>query len=93
MIHACSSSISVTEIKQSLTKDFSNICDWFVDHKLSIHNTEDKTKSILFSSKCHFKLVAEFDIGYRDKNQATWWACELFGVCVRWNNVGWNNGS
>ena len=50
-------------------------------------------KSVLFSSKCNFKLVAEFDIGYRDKNQATWWACGLFGVCVRWNNVGCNNGS
>ena len=27
----------VTEIKKQLTKDFSNICDWFVDNKLSIH--------------------------------------------------------
>ena len=57
--------------KKRLTKDFSNICDWFVDNKLSIHFAEDKTKSILFSSKCNFKLVEEFDIRYRDKNQAT----------------------
>ena len=42
---------NVTEIKKQLTKDFSNICDWFVDNKLSIHFGEDKTKSILFSSK------------------------------------------
>ena len=62
---------NVTEIKKQLTKDFSNICDWFVDNKLSIHFAEDKTKSILFSSKCNFKLVEEFDIRYRDKNQAT----------------------
>ena len=54
-----------------LIKDFSNICDWFVHNKLSIHFAEDKTKSILFSSKCNFKLVEEFDIRYRDKNQAT----------------------
>ena len=28
---------SVTKIKKQLTKDFSDICDWFVDNKLSIH--------------------------------------------------------
>ena len=38
-------------IKEELTKNFSNICDWFVDNKSSIHFGEDKTKSILFSSK------------------------------------------
>ena len=25
---------NVTEIKKQFTKDFSNICDWFVDNKL-----------------------------------------------------------
>ena len=30
-------------IKEELTKNFSNICDWFVDNKLSIHFGEDKT--------------------------------------------------
>ena len=34
-----------------MNKDFSNLCDWFVDNKLSIHFGEDKTKSILFTSK------------------------------------------
>ena len=38
-------------IKEELTKNFSNICDWFVDNKLSIQFGEDKTKSILFSTK------------------------------------------
>ena len=33
---------SVTEIKKQLTKDFSNICDWFVDNKLSY--ISEKTK-------------------------------------------------
>ena len=36
---------NVTERKKQLTKDFSNICDWLVDNKLSIHFGEDKTKS------------------------------------------------
>ena len=52
--------------KKQLTKDFSNICDWFVDNKLSIHFGEDKTKSILFSSKCNLKLAEELDITYKE---------------------------
>ena len=39
------------QIKEELTKNFSNISDSFVDNKLSIHFGEDKTKSILFSTK------------------------------------------
>ena len=58
---------NVTEIKKQLTKDFSNICDWFVDNKLSIHFGEDKMKSILFSSKRNLKLVEEPDIRYKDR--------------------------
>ena len=56
---------SVTEIKQ-LTKDFSNICDWFVENKLSISFGKDKTKSILFSSKRNLKLVEELDTRYKE---------------------------
>ena len=52
--------------KKQLTKDFSNICDWFVDNNLSIHFGEDKTKSILFSSKRNLKLVEELDIKHKE---------------------------
>ena len=41
----------INEIETQLNKTFSLICDWFVDNKLSICFDEDKTKSILFSSK------------------------------------------
>ena len=57
---------NVTGIKKQLTKDFSNICDWFVDNKLSRHFQKDKMKSILFSSKRDLKLVEEPDIRYED---------------------------
>ena len=57
---------NVTEIKKQLTKDCSNICDWFVDNKLSIHSGEEKTKLILFSSKRNLKLVKELHIRYKD---------------------------
>ena len=38
-------------IEYQLNKDFNNLCDWFVDNKLSIHFGDDKTKSIIFGSK------------------------------------------
>ena len=41
----------VDEIKKQLTEDFENICDWFVDNKLSINFGEDKTKSIILAFK------------------------------------------
>ena len=39
------------QIKEELTTNFSNICDSFVDNKLSICFGEYKTKSILFSTE------------------------------------------
>ena len=45
------------EIEKQLNVDFSNICDWFVDNKLNIHFGEDKTKSILFTSKFKKKSI------------------------------------
>lgn len=55
------------EIEKQLNKDFSNICDWFVDNKFSIHFGEDKTKSILFSSKNKSKKIGHLNISYQDK--------------------------
>ena len=55
-----------TEIKKQLTKDFSKICDWFVNNNLSIHFGEDKTKSILFCSKPNLKLVEQLDIRHKE---------------------------
>ena len=45
----------INEIEIKLNRNFSLICDWFVDNKLSIHFEEDKAKSILFSSKLKVK--------------------------------------
>ena len=47
----------INEIEQQLNVDFRNICDWFVNNKLSIHFGEDKTKSILFASKFKNKNI------------------------------------
>ena len=39
----------VKKNKNNLSKEFSSLCQWFIDNKLSIRFREDKTKSILFS--------------------------------------------
>ena len=39
---------NVKFIERNLNYDFKNLCEWFIDNKLSIHFGEDKTKSILF---------------------------------------------
>ena len=54
------------KLKKQLNVDFSNICDWFVDNKLSIHFGEDKTKSILFASKFKKKNIKKLNIKYGD---------------------------
>ena len=46
----------VEEIEKVLNNDFENICDWFVDNKLSIHFVEDETKLILFASQDKIKM-------------------------------------
>ena len=53
-------------VKEELNKNFSNICDWFVDNKLNIHFAEDKAKSILFSTKSSKRKIGTLDIQYGD---------------------------
>ena len=52
------------EIERNLNKNFPNICDWFVDNKLSIHFGEDKTKCILFGTKHGLNKVNSLEIKY-----------------------------
>ena len=56
----------ISEIERILNKNFSSLCDWFVDNKLSIHFGEDKTKSILFSSKHMIKKSKPLNIIYKN---------------------------
>ena len=51
-------------IEHQLNKKFSNICDRFVDNKLSIHFGEDKTKSILFAPLNKCKKLCKLNISY-----------------------------
>ena len=55
----------VKVIERQLNADFANLCDWFLDNKLSIHFGDDKTKSILFSSKNKIKKLDPLNITYQ----------------------------
>ena len=54
------------QLKEALNINFSNICDWFVDNKLSIDFEEEKTKSILFSIINRKRKIVTSNIQYGD---------------------------
>ena len=54
----------VHTIEHQLNKDFTNLCEWFVDNKLSIHLGEEKTKCIHFGSKIKLKKGGKLSIIY-----------------------------
>ena len=56
----------IIEIETVLNKNFNSLCDWFIDNKLSIHFGEEKTKSILFSSKHKVKKCKPLNIHYKN---------------------------
>ena len=53
----------ISIIEQQLNRNFSNICNWFVDKKLSIYFGEDK-KSILFAPLNNCKKLRRLNISY-----------------------------
>ena len=38
------------KIENALSKEFSSLCQWFINNKLSVYFEEDKTRSNLFSN-------------------------------------------
>ena len=56
----------ISKIENQLNEDFCSICDWFVDNNLSMHFSENKTKSILFASKFKRKNIKKLHIKYGD---------------------------
>ena len=55
---------NVTETEKQLLKDFSSLCDWFVDNKLSVHFGRDKTKSFLCGTKHKLRNAKALNIVY-----------------------------
>ena len=56
----------INTIEEQLNTDFSSLCDWFVDNKLSVHFGEEKTKSILFGTKRQLKNQRDLYLRYED---------------------------
>ena len=52
--------------RSQLNRDFSSLCNWFIDNKLRIHFGEDKTKCILFASKHKVKKADKLSIVYHN---------------------------
>ena len=61
---------------KELTKSLSNIFNWFVDNKLSIHFGEDKTKS-LFSTKNRTVDIQYGDVKIKQYSKVTYLDCEF----------------
>ena len=55
---------NVKEIEDQLNLNFSSLCDWFIDNKLSIHLGEDMTTSILFGNELNIKRAELLHIIY-----------------------------
>ena len=62
-----------------LNKEFSSLCQLFIDKKLSIHFGEDKTKSILFSKTKSLKEINISFVGHTIKQHETveYFGCQL----------------
>ena len=52
----------VTEIEKQPLRDFSSLCDQFVDNNLSVHFGQEKTKSILFGTKHKLRTAKALNI-------------------------------
>ena len=72
----------IKTIEEQLNTDFSSLCYWFIDNKLSVHFGEEKTKSILFGTKRQLKnqrdLVLRYgDIEIKQHSKVTYMGCIL----------------
>ena len=56
----------IKTIEEQLNTDFSSLCDWFIDNKVSVHFGDGKTKSILFGTKRQLKHQGDLELRYGD---------------------------
>ena len=70
---------NVKKIENVLNKEFSWLCQWFIDNKLSIHFGQDKTESIFFSKMRDLREINISFAGYSIKQHQTleYLGCQL----------------
>ena len=78
----------INEIEILLNKNFSLICDWFVDSKLSIYSGEDKTRSIPFSSKSKIEKASPLNIQYKGRKVKQYSKVTYLGCIFGYNFSG-----
>ena len=76
---------NVQEIEAILNKEFSSLCEWFIDNKLSIRFGEDKTKSILFTRS---KTAEKLNISFQDHSIRQYNCVEYLGCFLDYNLNG-----
>ena len=68
----------IKKIENVLNKEFSSLCQWFKDNKLSIHFGADKTKYIFFSKKRGLKEINISFAGHSKQNETVeYLGCQL----------------
>ena len=60
----------VGQMEKRLNEDFKNLCDWFVENKLSIFLIEEKTKLILIVIKMRAKKIRQLNIKYKTASRS-----------------------
>ena len=76
------------ETQRNLNNSFSDVCDWFVVNKLSIHFGEDKTKYILFDTKYRLNKVSSLDFKYGEIHVKQYHAVTYLGCSLDENLSG-----
>ena len=76
---------NLQQIEAILNKEFSFLCEWFTDNKLSIHFGEDKTKSILFTRS---KTPEKLNISFQDHSIRQYNCVEYLGCFLDYNLNG-----
>ena len=75
---------SISSIEKHLNVDFNNLCEWFIDNKLSIRLWKDKTKCVLF--KNGKKQYPALDIT-RNENNIKHYSVEEYLGCLLDENM------
>ena len=75
----------IQKIEEQLNSDFTSLCEWFIDNKLSVHFSEEKTKSILFGTKRQLKDQRDLNLKYGDieikqHSKVTYLGCTLDNI-------------
>ena len=69
----------IKKIENVLKKEFSSLCQWFIENEMSIPFGEDKTKSILFSEMRGLRKIGISFAGHSTKKHKTveYLGCQL----------------